>query len=255
MLVLSRKETERILFPTLKIEVEVLRVRGKAVKIGVKAPNDVPIQRAEIASLTGIDFTDAPGADERLRRLSHDVRDQLQHASLELNKLHHDLESGKFEDSEERVRMVFRALREVDQTVHKAAFPKTADVPEDATRMLLVEDDANENHLLASFLRMSGFEVTTAVDGIDALDYLSLHAAPEVVLLDMNLPKLDGPSVIRELRKKPEFDDMRIYAMSGYRPDELGFSSGIEGLNGWFAKPLNPEEMVKEIGRESQTVA
>ncbi|MCR9115450.1 MAG: response regulator [bacterium] len=250
MLVLSRKETERILFPTLNIEIEVLRVRGKAVKIGVKAPDEIPIQRAEIADLHGIDFSDPTSADERLRLLSKEVRDQLQQASLELNQLHHDLESGKYTDSEHRVRSVFQALREVDQRVMKAAFPQLDQPIDENISMLLVEDDANENHLLASFLRMSGFEVTTAVDGCDAMDYLSLHSPPDVVLLDMKLPKMDGPALIRELRGRVEFASTRIYAMSGYQPEELGLSGKMEGVSGWFAKPLNPETMVKQIGQE-----
>ena len=59
MLVLTRKESEKILFPSLGISVEVLRVRGNKTQLGIDAPIDVPILRHEIADLKAIEFARA----------------------------------------------------------------------------------------------------------------------------------------------------------------------------------------------------
>lgn len=75
MLVLSRREADKILFPSLGITVEVLRVQGNRTRLGINAPADVPILRHEIADLKEIEF--APGKqtnDNRLRELVHAIR-------------------------------------------------------------------------------------------------------------------------------------------------------------------------------------
>jgi response regulator RpfG family c-di-GMP phosphodiesterase len=71
---------------------------------------------------------------------------------------------------------------------------------ERAPRALLIEDNVNERELLAGYLRSYGIETTTANDGQDALDYLSLHALPDVVLLDMQMPRCNGRCFIKKVR-------------------------------------------------------
>ncbi len=72
-----------------------------------------------------------------------------------------------------------------------------------AWKALLVEDNANKSNLLAGYLRMTGFEVDTAGDGADALDYLRSHDRPDVVLLDMLMPRCDGPTTIGRIAAIP----------------------------------------------------
>ena len=66
MLVLSRREKEKVLFPTLGISVEVLRVRGNATRLGVDAPTDIPILRHEIAGRRITDITPDEAAQQIL---------------------------------------------------------------------------------------------------------------------------------------------------------------------------------------------
>ena len=95
MLVLSRHENETIVFPSLGITVEVLRLRGTAAKIGVEAPADVPIKRGELLGLKSLQFTsDEESPPEKLRRLRQAVRHRLDDAALQLNELHRQLEEG-----------------------------------------------------------------------------------------------------------------------------------------------------------------
>ena len=110
-----------------------------------------------------------------------------------------------------------------------------------------MEDDTNECQLLAGFFRMAGYEVATANDGADALDYLQHHEQPDVMLLDMMLPRCDGVTTIRLVRDNPHFSKLKIYAMSGHTPDELGLDFRASGVARWFQKPLNPEQLLKEV--------
>jgi carbon storage regulator CsrA len=70
MLVLSRRESDKVLFPSLGITVEVLRVQGNKTRLGITAPDDVPIVRHEIANLKDIEFAPEKSKNtDRLRRL------------------------------------------------------------------------------------------------------------------------------------------------------------------------------------------
>jgi DNA-binding response OmpR family regulator len=117
----------------------------------------------------------------------------------------------------------------------------------------VVEDDANESELLAAFLRLSGFDVDTASDGCDALDYLSCgRRRPDVVLLDMQMPRCDGASTISAIRENPAYSGLRVIAVSGRVPADMGVTVGPSGVDKWFRKPLNPQTLVSELQRDFQ---
>ena len=117
-------------------------------------------------------------------------------------------------------------------------------------KALLVEDNRNECELLASFLRQSGLEVDTAGDGADALDYLGSHGKPDVILLDMGLPRVDGPTMVRQLRSNPTYAGLKIYGVSGHLPEEFGLEFGPHGIDRWFQKPLDPAALVHDLTEE-----
>jgi CheY-like chemotaxis protein len=110
-------------------------------------------------------------------------------------------------------------------------------------RALLVEDDPNERELLAGLLGMNGCECATAADGVEALDYLASHERPDVVLLDMMMPRCDGPSTLRAIRSQPQLADLKVFCVSGTPPQDLGVSTGPGGVDGWYPKPLNPRTL------------
>jgi CheY-like chemotaxis protein len=116
--------------------------------------------------------------------------------------------------------------------------------------VLVVEDDANECELLAGFLRVSGFEVVTSGDGAAAIDYLASHDRPDLILLDMMMPRLDGRATIASIRENPRLADLKVFAISGTSPGEFGVPTGPHGVDRWFSKPVNPETLVQEISRE-----
>lgn len=127
--------------------------------------------------------------------------------------------------------------------INLAATPTTAP----RCRALLVEDDANESHLLASYLRSHGIEVTTAADGLAALEELAHGDRPDIVLLDMHMPRLGGKATIERIRQDPRCRDLKIFGVSGLGPQECGVQVGPAGVDHWFCKPLNPEKLVQQI--------
>jgi CheY-like chemotaxis protein len=116
-------------------------------------------------------------------------------------------------------------------------------------KALLVEDDQNERELLATLLRLSGLEVDTAGDGLDALDYLHTHDRPDVVLLDMGLPRCDGPTTVRAIRSDPTYAGLPIFAVTGHSPGYFDLEMGDGGVDRWFNKPLNAEALLSDLGR------
>jgi CheY-like chemotaxis protein len=117
-------------------------------------------------------------------------------------------------------------------------------------KALLVEDEENERELLAGYLRLAGFAVDTAGDGCDALDRLRAGEQPDVVLLDMGLPRCDGATTAREIRRDPARAGLKIFAVSGHSPNEYGLDFGPGGIDRWFDKPLDTEMLLRELTQE-----
>ncbi len=247
MLVLSRRESDKVLFPSLGISVEVLRVQGNKTRLGITAPADVPILRHEIADLKEIEF--APGqqfSDNRLQELVHAIRNRLEVASVNLNELHSSLDSVGNQSAQGLIEDLFRELQSLEREANRVL--EDSGVPVNhIPQALLVEDSATERQLLEAYLDLCGFNVTTAEDGQDALDYLSLHARPDVVLLDMMMPRIDGPAFIRTVRADPKLRGLSIFAISGSESKDFDIPTGPLGVDRWYLKPLNAKALVSDV--------
>jgi len=255
MLVLSRRPSEEIVFPKLGISLEVLRVSGNTVRIGVQAPREIEIARGEIAeSFTARDaqHVPEPQVPSSERQLSHRQRNHLNTANLALHLLKRQLECGMGAQAESTLET---ALQEFGALEREFVARETSSPPQAcaARHALVVEDDRNERALLAGLLRMRGFQVEEAGDGRLALDYLDSHAQPDVVLLDMGLPRLDGPATISAIRSNPAFDGLRVFAVSGATPKEAHVAIGPSGVDHWFRKPIDLETLMTAIDRDVPT--
>lgn len=114
-------------------------------------------------------------------------------------------------------------------------------------RVLLVEDNLNESRLLTSYLKLKDVDVEVAVNGAEALEALETGPLPDAVLLDMQMPKFDGPWTIQQLRKHPTLASLQVIAVTGSDPNERGVSIGTGGVDSWFPKPLNPERLYDHL--------
>lgn len=255
MLVLTRRINQKILLPTVQVSVQVVAVKSGGVRLGIEAPPGVTILREEVQDRTAewgaasMATAGEPSAPD-FRRLNQLLRNRLNIDGLGLAELRRQLEAGLAQDAlatlakvEEDVLM----LRErMEAEVERASRPPGSR----ARKALLVEDDSNERELLAGFLRTAGLDVDTAGDGADALDYLHSHGRPDVVLLDMGLPRCDGATMVRQLRRDPAYAGLKIFAVSGSLPGQFDLDRGPKGVDRWFHKPINPEAFLQDLQRE-----
>lgn len=241
MLVLSRRADESIEFPNLGITVRVLRLSPKQARIGIEAPPEFAVLRGELGP------NSRKAAESRFPvKTAKNLQKHLQDASSLLRDLHQATESTDWETAEPIIFSLFTELKAMDEQV--AALSCGAESPvRRSKRALLVDDNMNETKLLASYLRLKKIEVETASDGGDAVDYLNSHSIPDVVVLDMNMPRFDGPWTVRQLRSKPRYKEMKIFAVSGMEPGDCDVDVGPSGIDRWFPKPLNPEDLIHEI--------
>jgi carbon storage regulator CsrA len=251
MLVLSRREGEKLVFPNLGITLEVLRVRGNATRLGIRAPSNVAVLREELCPEGGSEPAVSAAPElSAMRKLSHAVRNRLHAATLALHLFRKQLDRGLAEEAEQTWLKILEELVALEGEAAPQPKKPASTRAERTCRTLVVEDDANECELLAGFLRVSGFEVATSGDGAAALDYLSSHELPDVILLDMIMPRLDGRATIGKIRQNPHLASLKVFAISGTSPSEFGVPTGPKGIDRWFPKPVNPEELVREIARE-----
>ena len=116
--------------------------------------------------------------------------------------------------------------------------PRPASHPAHCGRVLVVEDNVDSAEILATFLRRSGHEVRTAYDGPGALEAVAAYL-PDVVLLDIGLPGLDGFEVARRLRLDPRLERVRLVAMTGYGQESDLKLAAEAGFNEHLVKPVN----------------
>jgi carbon storage regulator CsrA len=256
MLALSRRPGERILFPSLNVEVEIVQVKGNHVKVGISAPPEVPIVREEVATradksaMLRQPATAAPSAGQTAGqsvKLSHAQRNRLNTAALALHVVEKQLQAGHIGNAETTLQSAIKILESMNEPVQADLHQPDSEVEPKEIAALLVEDDPVEESLLTSFLRLSGFRVETVHDGYEALEYLSSHPRPDFVLLDMRLPRLNGPATISAIRGNPNLNGLRIFAVTGLTPDEAGVATGPGGVDGWFQKPVNPSRLAEAM--------
>ncbi|MFK7821105.1 MAG: response regulator [Planctomycetaceae bacterium] len=102
--------------------------------------------------------------------------------------------------------------------------------------VLVVEDSDRERDYLARLLRVHGVSVATASDGLEAVEFLKRHI-PSAVLVDMRMPKCNGPELIEHLKGDLKFDGVSIFGLSGSTSEEAGIDDST--LAGWIQKPLD----------------
>lgn len=242
MLVLSRRPGQKVLFPSLGISIEVLRSRGSIARLGIEAPDDIPVLREEVLGKSAHFDTD-PVETSTLtpidRELRHAWKNKLNQLMLKLELLQGQLDAGQAFDPERRLNEVFSELTHLEQA--------TADdqIRHSAPTVLIVEDQANERELLASCLRQRGLQVETASNGREAFDLLHERELPDLVLLDMRMPEVDGPTLLKSVREDLRLRNLRIFAVSGSSPDE--FDSAQLPLDGWISKPVRIDALLRAV--------
>lgn len=112
--------------------------------------------------------------------------------------------------------------------------------------ILLIEDNEQNRYLATFLLEQSGFKVTQAFDGLTGVE-LARKILPDLILLDIQLPGMDGYAVASELRAIEYFKTTPIIAVTSYAMVGDREKSLSAGCSGYIEKPINPETFVAEI--------
>ena len=115
-------------------------------------------------------------------------------------------------------------------------------------RILLADDNRDALDSLATLLQCDGHEVHTAADGAEALE-VAAACHPDVVLLDIGMPKLDGYEVARRIRAEPWGKSAVLIALTGWGQDEDRRRSREVGFDSHLVKPLDPEALSTLLAR------
>jgi two-component system, cell cycle response regulator DivK len=112
--------------------------------------------------------------------------------------------------------------------------------------ILLIEDNEQNRYLATFRLEKKGHEVVSAPDGPQGIK-LAESILPQLILLDIQLPAMDGYAVARRLRNIPALKDIPIVAVTSYAMTGDREKTIAAGCNGYIEKPINPETFVAEI--------
>jgi len=113
--------------------------------------------------------------------------------------------------------------------------------------VLLIEDNAQNRYLVTFLLERQGFRVVSAADGVRGIE-LARTFVPALILLDIQLPLMDGYAVARELRRNLSLRDTPIVAVTSYAMPGDREKALAAGCTGYIEKPIDPQTFVAELG-------
>jgi CheY-like chemotaxis protein len=122
-----------------------------------------------------------------------------------------------------------------------------AEQSSDSSPLVLVVDDFQDNReMFAEFLSLSGFRVAEAATGREAIDR-GFELLPDVILMDLSLPELDGWEATRQLKNDPRTRHIPIVALTGHALADHSREAREAGCDAFLTKPCLPEVLVVEI--------
>ena len=115
--------------------------------------------------------------------------------------------------------------------------------------ILVAEDEADIRELMKLLLQEEGYQVETAADGAEAVR-VAATCAPDVILMDLRMPVMDGFTAVRLLRQQPETRNTKIIAVSAYLADSAWRARAIEaGCDDCVPKPVDYDTLHKLLQR------
>ncbi|HAH47093.1 response regulator [Gimesia sp.] len=114
------------------------------------------------------------------------------------------------------------------------------------SRLLIIEDNPNNRYLVTFLLTKGGHEVFEAETGSSGLD-MAIKIKPDLILLDIQLPEMDGYSVMRHLKQHPQLKSIPIVAVTSYAMPGDRQKCLDAGAEGYIEKPIDPSSFVFEV--------
>lgn len=112
--------------------------------------------------------------------------------------------------------------------------------------ILAVDDSASIRQMVSFTLKSSGYEVVEAVDGMDGLEKAKSKAV-NLVLTDQNMPRMDGLTLIKNLRALPQYKAVPILMLTTESSDAMKAQGKAAGATGWLVKPFDPQKLIEVV--------
>ncbi|GAB7080289.1 response regulator [Megalodesulfovibrio paquesii] len=113
--------------------------------------------------------------------------------------------------------------------------------------ILIVDDSKTVRNLVAFILKKEGYKVTAAENGLDGLEKLYSMEAVDLIISDINMPKMDGFTFIRQVREQELYRDLPIVVLST-EGQEKDIQQGLQlGANLYMVKPAQPEKLLRNV--------
>jgi len=119
---------------------------------------------------------------------------------------------------------------------------------EESPTILLVEDTEDNRHMMKKLLEMSGYRVLEATNGEEAVQVTSKEW-PELILMDLSLPIIDGLAATRLIRKLPDGNRLPIIAVSAHDTADFHADALAAGCDAYITKPINYPELEEIVAR------
>ncbi len=112
--------------------------------------------------------------------------------------------------------------------------------------VLAVDDSASIRQMVSFTLKAAGYDVTEAVDGMDGLDKAKVKTF-NLVLTDQNMPRMDGLTLIKNLRGLPQYKSIPALMLTTESSDAMKAKGKEAGATGWLVKPFDPQKLVDVV--------
>lgn len=112
--------------------------------------------------------------------------------------------------------------------------------------ILAVDDSGSLRQMVVFSLKAAGYQVTEAVDGVDALEKAK-GMTFDLVLTDQNMPRMDGLTLIRALRELSDYAKVPILVLTTEFSDEMKSKGKAAGATGWLVKPFDPQRLIEVV--------
>ena len=116
-------------------------------------------------------------------------------------------------------------------------------------KILAVDDSPSMRQMVGVTLKSAGYEVLEACDGQEALAMAKGQAAVDLVITDVNMPNMDGITLVRELRMLPHYRGVPLLVLTTEASMEKKMQGKAAGATGWVVKPFSPDRLLATIAR------
>lgn len=240
MLVITRRQNQKIIFPDLGVSVTLVGSRTGSARLGVEAPRDIKILREEICP----DQPMAVSGSEKGKEDQHAMRNVLNSLNLFSLVYKSQLQANQ---TEEAAVTFMKMVDYLESQMDKGLCDFEMNAAEESGmqgQIMVVEDDSAQRELLAGFLSSKGLKVDAFSNGQDAFQRLKDGTRPGVVLLDWSMPDYGGQWLVPKIKNTFGSESPQLFVISG---TESVTKEERDAVDAWLPKPLNQNVLLQRL--------